>query len=257
MPNTVRNPELVPAVATAAKILSTLSRGDGDVATLTELARDLSLPKSTVHNQLTTLQTHGLVQRDEATRRYRLGVGLISLGIAASRQLRSAALIGERLPGLAAHHNLTFAVAQVADPLEAVLVDAAYPADDMHVGLARGSRYGVFHGAIGKCLLAALEPDGAERLVRNRKIPRHTDATIVDPDALLAEIDDVRTRGWSSSAGELKENHAVATPFFNPAGALELVVFAVGFPSQLPADRFATVGRVLTETTRDAYDQEG
>lgn len=244
-------------MATAAKILNTLSHGDGEIATLTELSRDLSLPKSTVHNQLATLQTYGLVQRDDATRRYRLGVGLISLGVAASRQLRAAALIGERLPGLAAQHSLTFAVTQVADPREAILVDAAYPADDIHVGLARGGRYGLFDGAIGKCLLAALDRDEAERLVHKRKIPRHTAATIVEADALLAEIDEVRARGWGSSAGEFKENHAVAAPFFNPGGALELVVFAVGFPSQLPADRFAAIGRILTDTTRDAYDQEG
>jgi len=263
--NAVRNPEQVngrpsdpvPAVAVAARILSTLARGDREATTLTELARELSLPKSTLHNQLTTLQAHGLVHRDDATRRYRLGVGLISLGRAAGRQLRAAAVVGERLPALAAEHNLTFAIAQVAEPREAVLVDCAYPADDMHVGLALGSSYGVFHGAVGKCLLAALDSAELERLLREREIPRHTGTTIVDPDRLLAEIGTVRERGWAASAGEFKENHAVAAPLVNPGGGLELIVFAVGFPAQLPVERFGEIADVLMRTAHQAYDQEG
>jgi IclR family acetate operon transcriptional repressor len=256
MPNAVRNTEPpVPAVAIAARILTALSNGGHD-STLTELARVLELPKSTLHNQLATLEAYRLVYRDDTSRRYRLGAGLISLGLAAGRQLRSAALVAQRLPALAAAHGLTFAVAQVADPLEAVLVDCAYPVEDMHVGLSLGARYGVFHGAAGKCLLAALGPDEAARALLDREIPRYTSHTIVDPVELLEDIDRARTRGWAASAGEFKENHAVAVPSFGPAGGLELIVFAVGFPAQLPVDRFEEVAGVLADTVRDVNHQE-
>ena len=258
MPNAVRDTEpaegrgadLVPAVVTACRILDALARGDHEARTLTELAGELALAKSTLHNQLSTLQTYGFVHRDEATRRYRLGGGLISLGLAAGRQLRSTALVAERLPALAAAHGITFAAAQVADRQEAVLVDCTYPAEDVHVGLALGSRYGVFHGAVGKCLLAALAPEEADSIVRDRGIPRLTDHTLADPEAFLADIEAVRYRGWASSAGEFKENHAVAASLLNQAGQLELVVFGVGFPAQLPLERFADVGGALTDLAR-------
>ena len=100
----------------------------------------------------------------------------------------------------------------MADPHETVLLDCAYPDDDMHVGLTLGSRYGVFHGAVGKCLLAGMDPSEADRIVRGGRIPRHTAQTIVDAAALLADIDQVRRRGWATSAREFKENHAVAAP---------------------------------------------
>jgi DNA-binding IclR family transcriptional regulator len=245
-----RATHLVPAVATACRILDALSREDLEARTLSELARTLGLPKSTLHNQLSTLQAHGLVYRDEVARRYRLGGGLITLGLAARRQLRSAALVAERLPALAAAHGITFAVVQVADPQEAVLVDCAYPAEDVHVGLALGSRYGVFHGAVGKCMLTAIAPDVAERIVRDRGIPRHTDQTLVDAKAFLEDIEAARSRGWAASAGEFKENHAVAAPLFGQTGDLELIVFGVGFPAQLPLDRFAALGGVLVELAR-------
>ena len=263
MPNAVRDterrltrtPDLVPAVGIACRILDSLSRGEPAALTLTDLSRELGLAKSTLHNQLSTLQTYRLVDRDEATRRYRLGVALISLGLAAGRQLRAAALVAERLPGLAAEFGLTFAVVQVADPQEAVLVDCAYPAEDVHVGLTVGSRYGVFHGAIGKCLLAAMDPAEAARIVRDHGIPRYTESTVIDPQTFLSDLDRVRRDGWAASAGEFKENHAIAAPLFDPAGNLELVLFGVGFPGQLPVSSFATVGRALMMTAR-AVDRQ-
>jgi DNA-binding IclR family transcriptional regulator len=265
--NAVRNTEpprvrprdytAVPAIATASRILDALARADYEPQTLTDLSRTLGLPKSTAHNQLSTLEAHGLVRRDDATRRYRLGGKLMSLGLAAGRQLRSTTLVAEQLPRLAAEQHLTFAAALVADPLEAVLVDCAYPPDDIHVGLTLGGRYGVFHGAVGKCLLAALEPGEAERIVCNRGIPRHTAQTVVDSAAFLADIGRARERGWATSAGEFKENHAVAAPLFGRAGDLELVVFAVAFPAQLPLGRFSDVGAVLRGLARDVEPVSG
>ncbi len=247
----------VPALVTACRVLDELERTQHDAPTLTELARALGLSKSTIHDQLSTLQAHGLVNRDDVTRRYQLGARLVSLGLAAARQLRSATLVAGRLPALAAEHHLTFAVAQVADPLEAVLVDCAYPPDDMHVGLTLGRRYGVFHGAVGKCLLAALDPSTAERVVRDQGIPRHTAQTIVEPDALLADVAAARERGWATSAGEFKENHAVAAPVLNHAGNLELVAFAVGFPAQLRDDDLQRLGNLLSELANEVEATTG
>ena len=264
MLNAVRDTELpadapaaVPAVANACRILEALRAPGGDATTLTDLARRLNLPKSTVHNQLATLARFGLVQRDGDSRRFRLGPALMSLGLAAAGQLRSTALLAERLPRIAAEEGVTVGVAQVAEPTEAILVDRAYPGEEVHVGLALGSRYGVFHGAVGKCLLAALEPDGAEALLHDATIPRHTDETIVDPERLLAEVDQIRRRGGATSAGELKENHAVAAGVRRGGGGLEHVLLAIGFPSQMPKARFSEIAGLLVETARQVESATG
>jgi IclR family acetate operon transcriptional repressor len=245
-----RTRSTVPAVTVACRILDALARPGIEGVTLTELARELELPKSTVHGQLATLQANGLVHRDDASRRVRLGAALISLGLAAGRQLRTTAIVSERLPALAGQEQVTFAVAQVTEPRLAIVVDRAYPAADVHIGLTLGSRYGVFDGAIGKCLLAGMAPEQAEQVVGAAEIPSHTERTIVDGSELLAEVARVRAQGWASSARELKENHALAAPLWNSGGELELVIVAVGFPSQLPEDRFPGVGDLLADTAR-------
>jgi DNA-binding IclR family transcriptional regulator len=259
MPNTVQQPEqtdLVPALNGGCRILAALAAAGPGGATLSDLSRHLEISKSSAHGLLRTLQAWGYVQRESESRRFRLGGALVSLGQAAATQLRPAALLGERLPVLAGEHQLTFGLAQVADG-GAQVIDRAYPNADVHVGIGLGMAYGPFDGAIGKCLLATLAPDAAEALVRAAEIPRHTEQTIVDPDALLAEVARVRERGWAASAGELKENQAVAAPLFGIEGDLQLIVFALGFPAQLPDAAIPTVGTVLRETVGAVQEDLG
>lgn len=261
MANTVQPTEqvaedLVPALNGGCRILEALAVSGPGGMTLSDLSRDLEISKSSVHGLLRTLQAWGYVQRESESKRFRLGGALVAMGQAAARQLRPAALVGERLPMLASEYGLTFGLAQVVGST-AQVVARAYPPADVHVGIGLGAEYGPFDGAIGKCLLAATDPDEAAALVEATEIPRHTERTIVDPGELLAEVERVRARGWAASAGELKENQAVAAPFFAIDGRLELVVFALGFPGQLPDDAIPAVGAVLRETVGAVQEDLG
>src|SRR5579875_3782122 len=72
----------VPAVARAIRLLQALGDGRPE-ATLTELARRVGIHKSTAYGILATLAAEGIVERDPATRRYRLGRSLAALARAA------------------------------------------------------------------------------------------------------------------------------------------------------------------------------
>lgn len=248
--------DLVPALNGGCRILAALAAGGSAGMTLSDLARELGISKSSVHGLLRTLQAWGYVQRESESRRFRLGGALVAMGQAAATQLRPAVLLGERLPMLAGEHQLTFGLAQVVDGV-AQVVDRASPNAGVHVGIGLGMSYGPFDGAIGKCLLAALDPADVAELVRGTEIPRHTERTIVDPDALLAEVARVRRLGWAASAGELKENQAVAAPLYGVDGELRLVVFALGFPAQLPDDAIPIVGTVLREAVGAVQEDLG
>ena len=64
------------------RVLESFNGSDRDVS-LSEIAERVALPKSSVHRLLATLIGHDLVERDPATRRYRLGIRLFELGSAA------------------------------------------------------------------------------------------------------------------------------------------------------------------------------
>lgn len=237
----------VPAVVSAIRLMRALARPDNESVSQSDLARELGLSKSTAHNLLVTLEDHGLVDRDRTTRHYHLGPGLISLGRAAAQQVQLVSLAIERLAPLASQLGLSFAVVYVTSEGYGQVIDRAYPPTDVHVGIALGSRYGIFDGAIGKCLLAAMTPREAEGAVRNTPIPARTKATITTPSALLDEVATVQLRGWAASVQEYNENNAVAVPLYGPTGDLELMLLALGFPGQLPSSTISKTGGLLRD----------
>ena len=76
----------VRSVDRAASLLIALGESDGE-AGVTELARRLGLHKSTASRLLATLQKRGLVQQDDDSGKYRLGLAVVRLGGHAEKTL--------------------------------------------------------------------------------------------------------------------------------------------------------------------------
>src|SRR3989449_10814084 len=93
----------VRSVDRAAALLLALGDSQG-VAGVTELARRLGLHKSTASRLLATLQKRGLVEQDDETGKYRLGLVVIRL---AERAERTLDLRGIALPELERLARLT------------------------------------------------------------------------------------------------------------------------------------------------------
>ncbi|MGK4007962.1 helix-turn-helix domain-containing protein [Sorangium sp. So ce1036] len=113
-------------------------RSSGGVASLAELAERLRMPKATLHRLLASLAAHALVEQD-GEGRYRLGVGLIRLGLGA---------------------QAIDAVARVARP-ELERAAAAF-GETFFLVAARGGRLVVLDKAEGTGLLRAAPTVGAE-----------------------------------------------------------------------------------------------
>lgn len=246
----------VPAVVTAAAVLRELSeRPDG--ATQTELARAVKASKSTMHNMLATLEAERFVRRDPRTRTYQLGPALISLGTVAEQQIKAVQLAAEALAPLAAGEGLSFAIAHHTAEGTAQVIERFYPPRDVHVGVTLGARFGRFEGALGKCLLAALEPDECERMIRGRSLPAHTERSITETEEMLAEIESVRERGWAVSAQELNEVNAVAAPVFGANGEPVLYLLALGLVDQLREDGLDELGAKLHDLAEEMTLRSG
>lgn len=247
----------VPAVVGAINVLQVLSGLGERGANQASLVESTGMSKSTMHNLLSTLEEHKFVRKEESTRTYRLGPALIPLGAAATRQVKLIRSTIDQMMSLVPTHALSFAVAQRTSADECQIIERVYPATDVHVGITVGSSYGPMDGALGKVLLASMESGRAEKLVEREELPAHTGATITSPNELMAEIDDVRDRGWAVSRGEFNENHAVASGIWGPSGELELLLLALGFPGQLDGDRLRETGELLKTVAGSVMAEAG
>ena len=70
----------IATVERAADILLHLANTRGPDFGITELSEQLGMSKAAIHRVLASLRSRGLVDLDERTRRYSLGVGALRLG---------------------------------------------------------------------------------------------------------------------------------------------------------------------------------
>ena len=189
----------VRSVDRAAALLLALGESQGE-AGVTELARRLGLHKSTASRLLATLQKRGLVEQDDETGKYRLGLVVIRL---AERAERTLDLRGIALPELERLARLThettglgildgdtmLAVAQVDGPNLIAVGDWTGRATPLHCV------------ASGKVLLSSLAEREVLRIVR-RGLVSYTERTIVELEPLLEELARIRRRGYATAIGE-------------------------------------------------------
>ena len=164
------------------------------------LADRAGLNRSTAWRILATLEHHGLVERDPAGNRYGLGFALLRLAAAAGHEplVRLAHPIVRAL----AHDTGETANLAVARRLELVYADQVQAPHVMAPNWL-GHAVPLHATSTGKAFLAAL-PDAELDALLRAPLERFTDTTITDPEALRAELDGVRARGYAVSRGELE-----------------------------------------------------
>lgn len=225
----------VRSVDRAASLLIALGETQGE-AGVTELARRLGLHKSTASRLLATLQKRGLVEQDDDSGKYRLGLAVVRLGGRAEKTLDLRAIAMPELEQLARSVRETATIGLLEG--DSVLT-VAY-ADASGMGHDRTGRNSPLHAtAPGKILLA----NQAEReVIRLSKIgfTPYTAHTIVRVELLLEELARVRKRGFATAFGEHEPSvNAVAVPVYDQRASVvaALEVRASGnriLPSRVP-----------------------
>lgn len=188
---------------------------------VTAIADQVGLHKSTVSRILATLEEQRIVERDEASRKYRLGLGLITIAgpLLANLDVRRVAI--DELQALAERTEETVALT-IWDGDAAVTVEQV-PSRQLvkHTSLM-GSRYATGMSASVQVFLAGLPQPAAQELVTSRRI--HFD-TAVGPAAYLDRLAEVRTQGFAVNHGEASPDEVgIAAPILDHRGEIVAAV---------------------------------
>jgi IclR family KDG regulon transcriptional repressor len=218
---------LLGSVRNAARVLRAFTHADQELG-VAELSRRLGLSKSTTHRLVATLEHERLLEQDQRTGKYRLGLALYELGTTVTEHvdLHQAAL-----PVLTTLRHATGEMVHVAvlDGVEVVYVERLESHHMLPVFRRVGHRLPAHWTSSGKVLLAALPRAEQERRLQGAVLDARTSHTITDPKALLAELAEVATRGWASNLqeGELGVS-SVGAPIRGADGAVIAAVTVVG-----------------------------
>jgi IclR family transcriptional regulator, KDG regulon repressor len=188
---------------------------------ITEISKALGLPKPTVHGLVRTLMNQGFVQQDPQTRKYRLGLKIYELGIILAGSLD----INQRGAGLAYQlAKQTGLVSRIAiwDLDSALLTVNIEPRSHLLFAHQIGPRIPAYCSAVGKALLAFLEPPELQDYVDRVKLKPLTANTITAKRQLLKEVEETRRRGYSMDREEnLLGLACIGVPVFGVSGHLE------------------------------------
>jgi IclR family transcriptional regulator, KDG regulon repressor len=237
---------LLGSVRNAARVLRAFSHADQELG-VTELSRRLGLSKSTTHRLVATLEAERLLEQDQATGKYRLGLALYELGTTVTEHvdLHQAAL-----PVLTTLRHSTGDMVHVAvlDGLEVVYVERLESYHMLPIFRRVGHRLPAHVTSSGKVLLAALPRDEQVRRLRGAALDARTDHTITDTDALLAELEQVARRGWASNVEEGAVGvTSVGAPVRGADGSVIAAVTVVGTSERLNGEMLRRYAKAVVE----------
>lgn len=226
----------IATVERAMDLLLHVATSKGPDFGITELADDLSMSKAAVHRVLASLRGRGLVEVDERTRRYSLGVAALRLGLAYLDRIDVRREARPSLEDLSARTGETATLSVLLGAGQRIYVDQVTPEREVIMSVNLGEPYPLHAGASGRAFLAYFDDARREAYLAREGLVSLTDRTVVDVDELRSLGEQVRAQGWSISAGERKAGAAsVAAPVLGHDGEPIAVISVCGPRERLEA----------------------
>lgn len=183
------------AILRAVRILEAIARHDAPPQ-LSEICRQVDLPKPTVYRILTTLEHAGLIGREPGSKRYTCAERLNEL--AGETLLRSPSraarrsVLEELVEQTGETCNLTIPYNNSVLLLDRV--EASWP---FRTTMGVGTKLPLYASASGKLFLSYLPKRSRERFLRVTPLIQHTQNTLAEPARLSRELEKVRAEGFA------------------------------------------------------------
>ncbi|MBO1334762.1 IclR family transcriptional regulator [Streptomyces sp. VRA16 Mangrove soil] len=239
-------------LANARDVLRLMAHLQRDV-TVTDVAAELGLPKSSVSRTLSMMAEYGFLDRDPLTRAYRPG-GLI---MEASYHFRTSrgtvSLLEEEAARLVADTGYTGYV-DVLDGSESLVLHMRIGTGALQAYTPAGTRAPGYASSMGRALLARLDDAEVLRLYDDgpTRLEHSTGTAPATRRELLATLARVRADGWDVSRGEWVQGVGGISSAVLDSDTGQIFGIGIALPaSDLRDDAVATrYGRAVREVAR-------
>ena len=200
--------KILTTTETSLRVVETLKEVDG--ARVTELAHELDMAPSTVHNHLSTLLKHGYVTKEGDT--YLPGYQFVPMSEFVRNRKQAYRVAQSKVHQLAeecgARGNFV-----IEDGGRGMYLFTATAEGAVKAYSRVGRRAPLHVTAAGKSILSQLPERRVDEIVETHGLPRETEHTITDRDALHEELAAIRERGYAYNCEEhLTSVNAVGAP---------------------------------------------
>jgi IclR family KDG regulon transcriptional repressor len=229
--------------------VSVLARGlilldnlaDVGEAGVAELSRRVKIDASQVHRALRVLQQNDYVEQDPKTKKYRLSSRVVEL---ASSYLKRVDIRTEARPILIHLQKSTTHTAHFAilSRRYSVIIDQERGPSANSLNIVMGDIAPVHATALGKVLLAYLDPASLEQILAELDYTPLTSHTILSDTELRAQLSEIRLRGYATDREEAYRGVCcVAAPVFNWTGKVIAAISVSGPTWAIEQELFPTL----------------
>lgn len=236
----------VQSLTRALVLLDNLSK-TVDGMNLSELARKATLPRSTTHRLLTTMESQRFVRFNQETNKWSIGVQAFAVGsaFALSRNYGEAARKTIRQLMKELHETVNLSICD-GDQIRYV-EQAVYPSAERTFAFP-GASAPLYASAAGKGILAFSSDDDVSSYLEEQEFRGFTNRTLVNQHDLVEDLCKIRRRGFAIDDEERKiAVRCVAAPIFDEKGLPVAALSISGAAKRMTDERFTVLGARLQQ----------
>ncbi|HVY51829.1 MAG TPA: IclR family transcriptional regulator [Devosia sp.] len=232
-----------------ASILTALEQAPEQ--TLDQVAKASGLNESTALRYLLSLGKHELVERNEVTGRFRLGLSLFRLG---TRSIAYRDIVTLSLPAMERllaqfGESVNLATRQQG---QVVLLKVLEGVTSSRKGAKAGETDAWHATSLGKAMLAALPRQEVLDLVGPEPMLGYTPNTLLRHDDLLRDLQRTQARGYAIDDEESVEGlRCVGAAIRDHDGVVRYALSVSGPKSRMPYQRTEEIGGIVTQAAAD------
>jgi DNA-binding IclR family transcriptional regulator len=225
-----------PVLHKAFAILEEIAYGQAELG-ISDLARKLEIPKSTVYGIIQALKEIGALIQSENTHKFKLGPTLVRLGNQAFSGINIRSVARPYMNKLSEEYKETIFMG-IFDEQGVTIIEKADSPLDLKISSPLGTRIPIFAGATGKVFLSRMRKKMLDKILMERSIPKYTENSIIDPVKYRQELKKVRRLGYAKDFEEYIQGvNAISVPLLPdswgwPAAALWMVGFSSSFTGE-------------------------
>ena len=212
---------------------------------LSKVAKSTNMSLPTATRYIRTLKDLGFLVADEKIKRYFLTSKILSLGFSYLNNMDFRTRLSPYLLSLNREFNVNANLA-IIESTDILFVDRVKTASITHLNHTVGATFPAYCTALGKAIVAFLDPARINQIIENTVFTAFTPHTLTNKIKLLKELETIKKRGYAEAHQQISigwSNYAV--PIFR-LGKVEGAI-GTSFPYNMLKSQKKIVSQMLNK----------
>ncbi len=234
----------VPNLERALSIMELLSTNPKGL-TLGEIMKTLSIAKSSAFRITSTLIFKNYLQKNETTKKITLTRKMLTLGISSMNEQSIVENSIDVMRALRDELKESVMLGIILGSKGTILeqVPSTYP---VKLFVEPGTQFSLHSSVGGKCILAFLPEDQRTKILKDKKLTKFTENTIVSKKEFNIGLQEVQKKGYAvDNSEDIQGVNCVGAPIFNEYGYPIAALWITGPSGRLPHKHFDKNGKVV------------